>query len=159
MRRVELHLEYSSWRRTQAIDTERECDNRTHSEAAVCKAFVVLHLLSGSKAEAEASLLGSIQQVESDLLQSQAFLQTAIQRFFRGRDTSDLQDEDLPASSSLPPEMNQVLALSAQLRHSYVLRVLCGFSTVTCCEWLQVGEEEFNECVCRALLALPLRLM
>jgi hypothetical protein len=113
-------------------------------------------LLSGDLTEAEDAVADAILSLDTDDFETEAFLMCvlilSIQRSRNSSKRSIRKKGEI--SITLPAELQNVLNLSSKLRHCFVSRVLLGLSKETCCQMLQVDDDELEKFVSSATVEL-----
>jgi hypothetical protein len=113
-------------------------------------AFCTAFLLTADVETAEAAVLEAIQNSDCDPLRGVLFrdvIQLSVNLAWRVRGQC--------ASPSVPAELQEVLRLSARLRHCFVLRILLNFSRLACAEMLRLQVSQVDRYTCEALASLP----
>jgi hypothetical protein len=103
------------------------------TKGALSNAFTIALLLSGGVQRAEAALLDSIEQMDSDQVSDDEFLASCVKHATIPRPGPAAEIEPVEnAALLLPPELKRILLLPAYLRHRFVLRVLLKLSLEEC---------------------------
>jgi hypothetical protein len=120
-------------------------------------AFIVGLLLTGSMEQTETAILDSIQCSCPDDPSAEKKLFRRVIHFAIDAEVNASnkgQDECMRASSVLPSELNCVLALSRDLRHCFVLRILVALPREVCAWLLHLDISQVNQRTQTAMLEL-----
>jgi DNA-directed RNA polymerase specialized sigma24 family protein len=119
--------------------------------SALGKSFVAALLLTGDQTNAEAATLAAIDSApEEEFSDRVLFFETAaaaVQLRCRNHVTAA---GFARASSALPLELQWVAGLRAELRDSFVLRILCALSSEQCAELLDIAAADADARACKA---------
>ena len=115
---------------------------------ALSRAFITTLLFTGSVSQSEAALLEGIQDLDLDddasgELLIRTALQAAIER--QGKAAEQQPEEVEYALTLVPPELRRVLRLPADLRHSFLLRILGGLPSDVCASLLHLEIRQVDE--------------
>jgi hypothetical protein len=113
-------------------------------------AFCTALLLTADVESAEAAVLEAIQNSDCDPLRGVSF-RDVIERSVNP--ARGVRGQCAPPP--VPAELQEVLRLSASLRHCFVLRILLKFSRLACAEILRLQVRQVDRYTCEALASLP----
>jgi len=123
------------------------------NQEALSKSFKTVFLLTGDATLAEAVVIDAINQDDTDEMPSAEFLRCCLVLAVRMVRLSAPGELD-QLSSRFPHELRQVLRLSDDLRHSFVLRTLVGLPPEECADLLKVTPQCVNERAVAAAMKL-----
>ncbi len=119
---------------------------------AADKAFLTAFLFSGSSERAEAAVLESIGQLDSEDASEEDLLQGTITAMVRPEEVPARRPKEMePALATLRFELQRVVRLPFFLRQCFVLRVLVGLSREACARLLGSEIDQVDEGTCSAM--------
>ncbi len=136
---------YSGW---------AEVANQQH--AAIDRAFLAAHLLTGDAEQAERAIMEAIAWWSPDQSDSELFeqvLRAAVQSTVE--DAQSIPNGADSPGTPLPAELQAVLRLAPQPRQCYVLRILVGLPHQACASLLHLSLQHVDHYTCAALRCLP----
>ncbi len=129
------------------------CDHKRRvfmaQEPQIRDALLAALILTGSIEVAELAVSDAIAEVDFSFPGNQLLFETA-------KCALHLCNDALRQPPSiLPPELQSLFLLTAMRRHSFVMRVLMGFSMESCSAILNVHEDQVAEALYYALTEIP----
>jgi hypothetical protein len=104
----------------------------------VFRTFVMAHLLTASREQAEAASLKAIDVWNPETESAEALLRHGVDAALRRRQVPPETTDSVAGSSYLPVALQAVLKLPPSPRKCFALRVLGGFSSVDCAQLLHL---------------------
>ena len=163
---IELEIQNRmSWKGTQVIYSDKlewglllqSKMEQVSVDGPLAKAFFSALLLTRSTQRAEAAVLESIESLAPDESFDEAILRSAIHASITAHAQAELlSPQELEAAfAAVPLELRGVLALPADLRHCFVLRILLQLTPESCAQILNLNTEDLDRYTCEALWSLP----
>ena len=131
-----------------------EVANQQH--AAIDRAFLAAHLLTGSAEQAERAIMEAIALWGPDQSDNELFEQVLLAAVRRTvEDVQSIANKVDLAGATFPAELQAVLHLAPKLRQCYVLRVLVALPRQACASLLHLSSHQVDQYICAALRCLP----
>jgi hypothetical protein len=131
--------------------------NQCSLDGPVAKAFFTALLLTQSSRRAQEAVIESIHFLNPEEPFDEALLRDTVDASIRTYNEAlpVSRDEWEAAFTALPLELHGVLALPADLRRCFVLRILLQFPPEPCARILNLNTDEVDQYTCDALWSLP----
>ncbi len=136
---------------TEAADRQRGIDQ------TVSQAFFIAHLLTADAEQAERVVLEALESWDPAEESEEMLVERVLTAGILATSKSAAWRWNQPTSvgAHVQPEIQAVLRLPSQLRHSFVLRVLVGLSRQAAARLLQLSPRQVDQHTCAALKCLP----